>query len=161
MGVSVDQAAAARVGRLTRFPSIELGCDGGPNSGGCDSGYSCAYSANISWRGESTPTSKEINPRLAFERLFASADPNETGAGRAKRERQRKSVLDFVAEDANRLKARLGGPDLRKLDEYLTSVRELETRLAHAGPDAAERRHEEAERASPRATKNTSASCAT
>ncbi|HWE38469.1 MAG TPA: DUF1552 domain-containing protein [Isosphaeraceae bacterium] len=130
VGVSVDQVAAERVGNRTRLPSLELGCDRGPQSGNCDSGYSCAYSANISWRNESSPTSKEINPRLAFERLFAAEDPHETLAGRARRAKYRQSILDLVAEDANALKNRLGANDRRKLDEYLTSVRELERRIA-------------------------------
>ena len=69
-GVSVDQFAAQRIGRSTRLPSIELGIDRGAQSGDCDSGYSCAYSSNISWRSESTPMAKEVNPKAAFERLF-------------------------------------------------------------------------------------------
>src|SRR2546427_3752757 len=72
VGVSVDQAAAAKIGKATRLPSIELGCDRGQQAGNCDSGYSCAYSFNISWKTESTPLPAEVNPRLAFDRLFAS-----------------------------------------------------------------------------------------
>lgn len=131
-GVSVDQVAAQQIGHLTRLPSLELGCDRGAQSGNCDSGYSCAYSSNISWRSETTPMAKEVNPRLVFERLFANNDPNETPASRAKRDRYRKSILDFVAEDADVLKRRLGQTDRRKLDEYLTAVRELEVRIGKA-----------------------------
>jgi uncharacterized protein DUF1552 len=130
-GVSFDQVAAQQLGSKTRFPSLEIGCDRGQQAGSCDSGYSCAYSSNISWRSESTPMAKEINPRLVFERLFASDDQGGNAESRAKRELYRKSVLDFVLEDAQRLKASLGGTDRRKLDEYLTSVRELETRIRH------------------------------
>jgi Protein of unknown function (DUF1552) len=130
VGISVDQYAAQKIGDKTRFPSLELGCDRGLNAGNCDSGYSCAYSANISWKTESTPMAKEINPRLVFERLFADQNKNEVADSRAKRERYRLSVLDFVMEDATRLKGRLGGKDQRKLDEYLTAVREIEVRLA-------------------------------
>src|SRR6185437_15790278 len=108
---------------------LELGCDRGAQSGNCDSGYSCAYSSNISWRSETTPMAKEVNPRLVFERLFSNSDPTETPASRAKRARYRKSILDFVAEDADALKHRLGQTDRRKLDEYLTAVRELEVRI--------------------------------
>jgi len=126
VGVSADQVAAQAIGKQTRFASIELGIDRGPQSGNCDSGYSCAYSANVSWRGASAPMAKEINPRLVFERLFAS----EGGANRAKRDQYRLSILDFINEDAQRLKNRLGASDGRKLDEYLTSVRDLEVRLA-------------------------------
>ncbi len=129
-GVSVDQVAADRIGHKTKFPSLELGCDRGAQAGNCDSGYSCAYSTNISWRNESTPQAKEINPRLAFERLFSIGSAAEQ---RTKRAKFKKSVLDYVLEDASDLRARLGGKDQRKLDEYLTSVRELEMRIAAAG----------------------------
>ena len=71
VGVSVDQVAARKVGQQTRFPSLELGCDRGAQAGNCDSGYSCAYSTNISWRTDTTPLAKEINPKLVFERLFS------------------------------------------------------------------------------------------
>jgi hypothetical protein len=131
-GLSVDQAAAAELGRFTRFPSLELGCDAGAQSGNCDSGYSCAYSSNISWKSETTPMAKEVDPRHAFERLFTNGRPGETAEARAKRERYNKSVLDFVAEDAQALRTKLGIADQRKLDEYLTAVRELEARIARA-----------------------------
>ena len=130
VGVSVDQLAASQVGSKTRFPSLELGIERGLNAGNCDSGYSCAYSANVSWKGESTPQAKEVNPRLVFERLFAGENKSESEALRAKRDRYKLSILDFVMEDAGNLKGRLGGKDQRKLDEYLTAVRELELRLA-------------------------------
>jgi hypothetical protein len=130
VGISVDQIAAEKVGKNTRFPSLELGCDRGLNAGNCDSGYSCAYSANISWRTESTPMAKEVNPRLVFERLFASDVKGEAAASRNKRERYKVSILDFVMEDANQLKMRLGNNDQRKMDEYLSGLRELELRIA-------------------------------
>src|SRR5207237_10738033 len=114
-GVAGDQVAAQQVGKQTRFPSLELGCDRGMNSGNCDSGYSCAYSANISWRTPSLPMAKEVNPRLVFERLFAGEIKGEVEAARAKRERYQLSVLDFVMEDASSLKSRLGTNDQRKL----------------------------------------------
>ncbi len=129
-GVSVDQVAAGHLGRGAKLPSIELGIDSGAQSGNCDSGYSCAYSSNISWRSESSPMAKEINPRLAFERLFADQlRPAESLEARGKRDRYRKSVLDFVAEDARQLQTKLGRVDRQKVDEYLTSVRELEARM--------------------------------
>jgi hypothetical protein len=128
VGVSVDQLAAARVGDATRFPSLELGCEAGPQAGNCDSGYSCAYSANMSWKTDATPVAKEINPRLVFERLFSSdIDPV-----RAHRDQFKQSILDFVREDAGRLQRDLGRNDQRKLDEYMSSVRELELRLQRA-----------------------------
>jgi hypothetical protein len=128
-GVSVDQVAAREIGHLTRFSSLELGVDAGRNAGNCDSGYSCAYSSNISWASETTPVGKEINPRLVFERLFAAGTPREIDRSAQQRQQLKKSVLDFVAEDAKRLQAKLGRNDHRKLDEYLTGVREIERRL--------------------------------
>src|SRR5262249_33470369 len=133
-GVSVDQVAADKVGRATRFPSLEIGCEGGKADGACDHGYSCAYQTNLSWRNESTPMAKEIDPRLVFERLFGGASPAENDAARARRERDRKSILDFVAEDAGRVRGNLGSGDRRKLDEYLAGVREVERRIALAQP---------------------------
>ena len=138
VGVSVDQVAAELVGHTTRFPSLELGCDRGPQAGNCDSGYSCAYSANISWKTPSTPMAKEIDPRLVFERLFPNHSRVEAAESRARRERLRKSVLDFVEEDATRLRQRLGATDQRKLDEYFTAVREIERRIERSEQDAKE-----------------------
>jgi hypothetical protein len=132
VGVSADQVAAQRIGRATRFPSLEIGCEGGRLAGNCDSGYSCAYSNTLSWRTETTPNPKEVNPRLLFERLFAGPNRNEAAGSQARRERYNLSILDFVMEDAQRLRNRLGTSDQRRMDEYLTSVREIETRLARS-----------------------------
>ncbi len=129
VGVSVDQVAADRIGEQTNLPSLELGTERGQNSGNCDSGYSCAYSSNISWKTETTPVAKEINPRLAFERLFGG---EKDTVQRAKRDFYRKSILDLVAGDAAKLKQRLGKTDRQKIDEYFTCVRELEQRILHA-----------------------------
>ncbi len=128
-GISVDQVAAQHVGHRTRFPSLELGCDRGSNSGNCDSGYSCAYSANISWRTPTTPSSKEVDPRLLFERLFAGSNLAEVAENRFKRQRYQQSILDFVLDDAQRLGSQLGAGDRRKLDEYISSVRDVERRI--------------------------------
>lgn len=133
VGISVDQFAAQSIGKNTRFPSLELGIERGAQAGACDSGYSCAYSSNIAWSSENTPVAKEVDPRLVFERLFGSGDRKEAGESLARRERYRQSILDFVLEDANRLKSRLGYKDQEKLDEYLTGVREIEQRLQYAG----------------------------
>lgn len=132
VGISADQLAAQRVGSKTRFPSLEIGCERGAQAGNCDSGYSCAYSSSISWRSESTPVAKEVDPRLVFERFFSNGDPNETAENRARRNRYRLSILDFVQEDASSLKSKLGAHDKNKLEEYFTSVREIEQRLARA-----------------------------
>ena len=129
LGISVDQVVAQANGKLTRFPSLEIGVDRGRQSGNCDSGYSCAYSSNISWRGPTQPVAKEINPRAVFERLFSNGKKAEVSESQAKRNRYRKSILDMVTEDAATLKKRLSGKDLQKLDEYFTSVREIEQRL--------------------------------
>ena len=132
VGMSADQHIAAAVGDNTKFPSLELGIERGQQAGNCDSGYSCAYSSNLSWRGESTPNAKETDPKAVFERLFGGNDPKELAAARARREQRNKSVLDFVAEDAKQLNQTLGRGDQRKLDEYLTAVREVETRIEKA-----------------------------
>ncbi len=130
-GISADQVAAQHIGHLTKFPSLEIGCERGGQSGNCDSGYSCAYSSSISWRGESTPVAKEVNPRLVFERLFGNGDKSEEEKSLRRRDLFRQSILDFVMEDAHSLRGQLGGRDQHKLDEYLTAVREIENRLVN------------------------------
>lgn len=129
VGISVDQAVAQRIGQQTRFASLELGCDRGQLSGNCDSGYSCAYSYNISWKNDSTPMPPETDPRQVFDRLFSADSAAETEEARARKRIYRQSILDFVLEDARSLKSQLGTTDRRKLDEYLTAVRELEQRI--------------------------------
>lgn len=132
VGVSVDQVAAQRVGNRTRFSSLELGCDRSKLSGNCDSGYSCAYSFNISWKTPSTPMPPEVDPRQVFERLFSNGNSQENAESLARRQLFQKSILDLVLDDARRLQAGLGYTDRRKLDEYLTAVRELEQRIEGA-----------------------------
>ena len=136
-GTSVDQIAAATVGRKTRFPSLEIGADLGKTSGTCDSGYSCVYSSTISWRNETQPLPKENDPKLIFERLFEDGRPGESAQARAKRDRFSRSILDFAIEDARRLEQSLGHADRRKLDEYLSAVREVEQRIERAGRSGA------------------------
>ena len=135
-GVSVDQAAAQQIGNATRFASLELGCEPGRSAGNCDSGYSCAYSSNIAWAGESSPVGKEVDPRLVFQRLFGDGNVSDTQRAQAQRDALRQSILDFVADDAERLQRRLGRSDQRKLDEYLTGVREIERRIEHSQSEA-------------------------
>jgi hypothetical protein len=132
VGISADQHVANAIGDNTRFPSLELGIERGGNTGNCDSGYSCAYSHNLSWRGEATPNAKEVEPKAVFDRLFGGNDPKELAEARAKRELYNRSVLDFVNEDAKGLTKTLGTADQRKLDEYLSSVREVEQRIEKA-----------------------------
>lgn len=128
LGVSVDQIAAQQLGHLTRLPSLELSTDPPRRSGGCDSGYSCAYQYNLSWRGEATPAPAERDPRLVFEKMFGSGNAKED----ARRRIHQKSVLDFILDDAKRLNHRLDGSDKAKMDEYLTSVRDVESRIQQA-----------------------------
>ena len=137
-GVSVDQIAAGAIGGDTRFPSIELGCDESRTVGNCDSGYSCAYTNSLSWRSPTSPMPPETNPRLAFERLFGGIDAGLDPATRAIRRRERRSILDIVAERTNALVGSLGPSDRRKMDEYLTSVREIERRIEIAERDTRE-----------------------
>jgi hypothetical protein len=129
VGQSIDQAVAERIGHQTRLPSIELGIDRGRNAGSCDSGYACSYSSNISWKTPATPCLKESNPRAAFERLFGSP---QQAADMQRRIRNRRSILDFVGEDSRRLQPALSGADRQKLDEYFTSVRDVERRVERA-----------------------------
>ncbi len=129
LGISVDQIAADRIGDQTRLPSLELSCDGGQRAGACDSGYSCSYQFNLSWKSESQPVNPEVNPRAVFNRLFASGNRGETQEAQARRALYNKSVLDFALDDASRFQKNLGATDRRKLDEYLTAVREIEQRV--------------------------------
>jgi hypothetical protein len=133
-GVSVDQVAASLIGKTTRFPSLELSCDASRKSGNCDSGYSCAYSFNMSWRSENQPATAETNPRLVFERLFGAGRGEERAASLAARQQEQKSILDFVLSEARGLSGQLGTADRRKLDEYLSGVREIEQRVAAFRP---------------------------
>jgi len=131
-GVSVDQVAAQHVRHLTRFPSLELTCDGVRKSGSCDSGYSCAYQYNLSWSTPTLPVAPEPNPRLVFERLFGAGAPGERRKSLALRREQQRSILDFVRDDTRALEQQLGSRDQQKLDEYLASVREIERRIEAA-----------------------------
>jgi hypothetical protein len=128
-GVSIDQRAAQAIGESTRFPSLELGVDRGAQSGNCDSGYSCAYSSNMSWRTPTTPVAKETDPTAVFDRLFGDASGSDPATAKSQRDWSRKSILDFVAEDARKLSRIVGAADRRKLDEYLYAVRDVERRL--------------------------------
>lgn len=135
IGMSADQLAAREIGHLTRMPSLELSTDEPRRSGNCDSGYSCAYQYNLAWRSETTPAPPMRDPRMVFEALFGSADKNAN----AERQQRKKSVLDFVMQDAKRLQQRATGADKNKLDEYFTSVREIEQRIESAEKHRKER----------------------
>lgn len=137
LGISADQVAAEKIGYLTRFPSLELGITEGASVGRCDSGYSCAYLHNLSWRNEKTPMLKDCIPQSVFDRMFANGDPNESAEARVRREEKRKSILDFVLSDAKSMQAKVGSNDKRKVDEYLTAIREVELRLSKSNQEEA------------------------
>lgn len=128
-GASIDQVVAQHIGHLTRFSSLELTCDAVRKAGDCDSGYSCAYSYNIAWRSPEQPLTPEPNPRLVFERLFGSGSREERISNLKRRQKEERSILDFVMDDAGAIQRQLGGRDRQRLDQYLTGVRELEQRI--------------------------------
>jgi hypothetical protein len=130
-GISADQIAAKELARNTQLASLELGLESPSLAGGCDSGYSCAYTNTVSWRGETTPLPVEFNPRTVFERLFGDGD-NTDPAARLARLEERRSILDYVAGSIDRLESRLGPGDRNKLGEYLEAIRDVERRIQNA-----------------------------
>ena len=137
-GVSIDQVLARWIGHLTRFPSLELSCDSVRRSGNCDSGYSCAYQYNLAWSSPTTPLPPEPNPLLPSNGFSALA-PSERKANLKLRHARQRSLLDVVLADARDLQRDLAPGDRRKLDEYLDSVREVESRITHAEKLAVDR----------------------
>lgn len=131
-GVTFDQLLARRFAPDTRVPSLQLGCEDSRMVGNCDTGSSCAYTNSLSWRDPETPLAVDVNPRSVFERLFGTMDPSLDAATRARRMLYKKSILDMTREDTKALAGSLGAADKRKLDEYFTSIREVETRIAKA-----------------------------
>lgn len=132
VGISADQIIAKQLAGTTRLASLELGCDDSRVVGSCDTGYSCAYTNSISWRGPASPMPPETNPRLVFERLFGTEDYSLDAETRARRAEYRKSILDMARERTGKLMGELGPSDKRKVDEYLYAIREIETRIAQA-----------------------------
>jgi hypothetical protein len=129
-GITIDQVVAQQTGQDTPFPSLELATEDFTGYiGACTTGYSCAYANTISWSSPTTPLPMEINPRVVFERLFG--EPG-SAAQRADRIRRDRSILDFVTDEAERLRQRLGARDLTRLDQYLNNVREIERRIQRA-----------------------------
>ncbi|MGE3821530.1 MAG: DUF1552 domain-containing protein [Isosphaeraceae bacterium] len=127
VGISADQLYARHVGDATRFPSLELGCES-PRSGNAF-GYSGTYKTHISWRTATSPAPYELNPKIVFDRLFTQGSQSLTQSTVADRDFYRKSILDYVMNDAKRVRDRVGRDDRRKLDQYLTGVREVERRV--------------------------------
>jgi len=136
-GVSMDQLVARQIGGQTRFPSLEIGLEDARQSGDCDSGYSCAYTNNLAWRSETQPLPPVLDPRALFERLFGDGAAM-TPEAKARQAKYRRSILDFVTSDTKKLQMDLGPTDRRKLDEYLSSIREVELQLQKAEKDNAQ-----------------------
>ena len=134
-GVTFDQVLAQRWASETRVPSLQIGCEDSRMVGNCDTGSSCAYTNSLSWKDPDTPLAVEVNPRAVFERLFGTVDPSLPAEVRARRALYRKSILDQTRENTQRLMTNLGPADKRKMDEYLTGIREVETRISHAEKD--------------------------
>lgn len=133
-GISFDQIVANEIGKQTRFPSLELGMEDARQAGDCDSGYACAYTNNLAWRSETQPLPPILDPRAFFERMFGKGLPM-TPEERVRQSKYRRSILDFVTDDTHKLEATLGPTDKRKLDEYLSSIREVERQIERAEKD--------------------------
>jgi len=136
-GISCDQVVASQLGGQTRFPSLEVGMEDARQAGDCDSGYSCAYTNNLAWKSETQALPPVLNPRALFERLFGKGAALSPEA-RARQNKFRRSILDFITDDTRKLQAGLGPTDRRKLDEYLSSIREIERQIEKAERDNAQ-----------------------
>jgi hypothetical protein len=130
-GISADQLAAREFGKSTQLASLEIGLEGPSLAGGCDSGYSCAYTNTVSWRGDTTPLPVEVNPRTVFERLFGDGESTDAAARLAMLEEER-SILDYVSGSIDRLESKIGMSDRHKLSEYLEAIRDIERRIQKA-----------------------------
>lgn len=126
-GVSIDQVIASNVGNETLFPSLEYGLDRITTGVDINVGFTRLYGSSISWKSPNQPLSKEIDPRLAFDRLFRSFVPG----AKVKEDPWKQSILDVVMEDAKNLKSNLGRVDQDKLSEYLESIRSVEKRISN------------------------------
>jgi hypothetical protein len=135
-GTTFDQVAAKLWTPETRVPSLQLGCEDSRMFGNCDTGSSCAYTNTLSWKNPDTPLAVEVNPRSVFERLFGNIDPSLDAATRARRALYRRSMLDLTRESTRKMELDLGPADRMKMDEYLTSVREVEQRMTAAEKDS-------------------------
>jgi hypothetical protein len=126
LGVTIDQLIAQKYGQDTILGSMQLGVEDAGNFGNCNWGYSCAYTNSISWSSPTQPLPTEINPRVAFERMFGDgASPEERVTGR----KQNASILDSVTHEISYFKKDLGSGDQTRLDTYLENIREIERRI--------------------------------
>lgn len=132
-GTTVDQIAARQIGGQTQLPSLELAMDLLETVGNCDNGYACVYQNNLSWSSPTTPLPAEAHPRIVFETLFGDGG---SPADRRAALRKRASLLDSVTTEMKRLQSRLGSADRNKVDDYLTSIREVERRIERAEANA-------------------------
>ena len=121
MGVSLDQFVAQKIGGQTRLPSLEIGTEP-PRSGG-ENNLPISFASTVSWSGPSTKVDPEINPRAVFDRLFGSKQNAREQALENKR------LVDRILEDSRRLMRQVSSADKRKLDEYLTSVHDVDKRI--------------------------------
>ncbi len=135
-GISMDQIAAKAFARETQLSSLQLQMDDNSLIGSCDVGYSCAYSSTISWLTPTLPLMTENNPRVVFERLFGASDSTDPKV-RAARLRQDRSILDSVTDRVKQLQRRLGSADKTKVNDYLTSLRDVERRIQKAEEQSA------------------------
>jgi hypothetical protein len=126
VGVSLDQLYARRVGEETPIPSMQLCIEPVDQAGGCAYGYACVYTDTISWKSETEPLPMIRDPRVVFDQLFGVG---ATPAERAQLRRTNRSILDWIVGEVARLQRDLGPADRRRLDEYLTQVREVERRI--------------------------------
>lgn len=135
LGTTVDQIAAKHIGGDTRLPSLELAMDLLTTVGQCDNGYACVYQNNLSWSSPTTPLPAEAHPRIAFERLFGDGG---SASERMAELRKSASLLDWVREDISRLQRNLSAADRTRVDQYLTTVREVERRIQKAESETAD-----------------------
>jgi hypothetical protein len=130
-GISFDQIIANQTCSKMHFPSLEIGMEDGRQAGDCDSGYSCAYTNNLAWKSDTVPLPPTLNPRDLFERLFGDGVILSPEA-RKRQAVYRRSILDFVTDSTKSLETKLGPSDKRKLDEYLSAIREIERQIETA-----------------------------
>ena len=143
---TIDQQIAQKIGRESLLPSLQLAVeDPNSSSSNCGEGYSCSYTNSISWIEVDTPQTEsvlrtkplpmELDPQVVFERLFGSgATPEE----RAKRRKQRQSILDSVVSELASIKKELGVSDRRTVDDFATEVHEIERRIQLAAKASSE-----------------------
>jgi hypothetical protein len=127
VGITIDQIFAKQHGQETPFPSLEFATeDFAGYIGGCVPGYSCTYMNTISWASETEPLPMEINPRVAFERMFGRAG---TAEQRRRRSAEDRSILDSIVDEAQSLRRAVGPADRNRIEGYLENVREIERRI--------------------------------